>query len=235
MDLNIKFLLDDFENYEKYTNSYFTEEEKQQYVDCLKILWDQDHSGTTIVFTIDKWIALLKNIKEDKYFEEINNQIEQYSKEKDGYLDIMIMEYIYDLVEICKNIEVAKLVKRYIDFNCIGPIKLKDEDFEICSEDLAQHKHCWNIFRTSKGYNVSGVVIFDIFDKNNKYETSVTIGEQYDPIHNIHINSTLKLNKNTIFLKYFHIRCREDKDGNFILFHKDVKKYKNAVKYYGDN
>lgn len=224
-------LLKDLYNYEKYINKQYTSEQKEQYIKCIELLKEQNHSNHSINFVVNKFIDLLTT--ETNYNKVLQENIKHFSKQKEGYIDVLILKYVEELLNITSDLEVAKLLGRYKDYGIVGTVKLEETNFKSVSETLKQHKYCSSFFLENNKVNYIEAIVFDLY-KDNKYKYSITTNNRFDKKHNLLLNSSLEVKKKLILPKIFHIRCIE-KENSLTIFDEDINKYNEAIKYYGDN
>lgn len=75
-------LLKDLYNYEKYINKQYTSKQKEQYIKCIELLKEQNHSNHSINFVVNKFIDLLAI--EKNYNKVLQENIKHFSKQKEG-------------------------------------------------------------------------------------------------------------------------------------------------------
>lgn len=127
----------------------WTQEQKYKFLKCLDVIYNQSHSGTSIMFLR----SFLNEVAEgNMYVEHIVSQIEMMKKDYDKYdLDIQIREDILEILKITQDESILKLIDFYITYGVITPITFEDEKWEELnsygdSENL-QHKECSAVFK----------------------------------------------------------------------------------------
>ncbi len=135
-------LLKDLYNYEKYINKQYTSKQKEQYIKCIELLKEQNHSNHSINFVVSKFINLLTT--ETDYNKVLQENIKHFSKQKEGYIDVTDFKYVAEILKqhkYCSSFFLENNKINYIEAVVFDLYKDNKYKYSIITNNTFDKKH----------------------------------------------------------------------------------------------